>query len=634
MYDYNNFYNNFNNNNYNALLTIDEIIAKSYGSRYNNIYFITDCERTLTSMYAKNETLTMSQLDSLIKKMIKGRSSSLVQYDCHNYSNKVLNKLTERHMLTEKQISSLLLCMTSREMAYIWVDNLIVAGYKLSSKHLDTLISLGYRAGISLLLKNETATISDLNSICNSVNLDINNLEQFLKKFKIIPTIETINILVTKFGSAYVPANQTDDKYNKLITAVKKLIEYKLDQNVAIINNLFSVCYLNQFDDYINQLFENGIICSLNDIAPMFEKQSHELHKITNIKYMLTKFQDRNIILNPIYWNKLMTQIVCAPSNWIEPKCNSYKYSNTNSCNTYADCKIYFEICEMFLNFANPSVESLEAACLVADRMSFDMLINKLNKFSDQCVINVCAASATGMLNILINMKALPTLDCLKAIPINDNTIFQILLKNGLPLNYETLEAAFIKNLYVSNLSDYGITPGIELYRICYKYKKYPYEYTMQLDKNPSVNMDIRTAIDDVITSKQKSQTEIIEMIKSRAIIPDYMMYGLAVISKKHELVTYFEQVWEMKPNLDTLVLIDDLYSRQQYYERIIKIYNIPEDIKITVAKIQSPVITANDDTELNCDIETKLENSVTKKTKSKTIVKGKKKKSYDREFE
>jgi len=238
------------------------------------------------------------------------------------------------------------------------------------------------------------------------------------------------------------------------------------------------------------------------------------------------------------------------------------------------------------------------------------------------------------MLKILFNMKALPTVECVKLLGVyynnninNQLEIFNALLRNGLPVNLEIIEAAFLKGLYIPNLEDYGFKPDLELYKICYKYKNFPNVYVSQLEKNPSVDIDIRLTIaDKASTNKQKTEEEIIDMIKLRNIVPDYMMYGQAVCNNKIKLIDYFENEWNMKPNLDTLVLIDVLKSRHEYLERIIKCHNIQQSAITTVAvPKQVEIVAVPKQVEIVAKVESTVEeikeDKEQSKTKSKKII-------------
>lgn len=604
--------------------SIDEILNTNYSLYGSN--FLDDCDSFLTKLYSKDEILTSQQVDSLIRKMIKGRSRSLLNY--YGYKNiAVLNKLTEKHMLTEKQVGSIISCIKNNTDSFKWIDNLIILGYQLADKQRDKLITLGYKAGIDLILKKGTSCIEELNSICSSVEFNLEKVETFLKKFNIIPAISTVEILIqklsisaTNYYGSYAAQNKQKSDFEFVI---KKLIEYKLPPCIEVIEKLYKFIDFYQIPQYIDKLFNTNFINDLSDIAFMFDHQSHLLIPMGNIEYMLTKCEQYKIHLNPKYLKPLMIGI----NKSAEP---TGLYQSIINIKTYTHIKFiydsqiilepYYNIIDKFLQVSKGSeLELLEHACYVSDRLVFDILINKSIEFTEKCVSNTCASHSINMLKILFNMKGLPNLDCVKSLTGNDNSnvqVFNLLLANGLPINIETIEVAFTKGLYISNLEDYGFKPDLDLYKICYKYNNFPNVYVIQLEKNSSIDMDIRLAIAGGLSTK-KTEEEIIDLIKTRNILPDYMMYGQAIINYKHKLVEYFENEWKMKPNLDALVLINDLSYRQQYLKRIIDCHNIKQDIITTFAEPPKQVeIIKNDPiTQINGDKFTK-----------KVVVRGKKK--------
>ena len=598
----------------------DDLINE-YHSLYGDNFKI-DYQFFLKQLYAKNELMTNHQVDRFIKKMIKGKSRSLLTYGYYNNID-VLNVLTERHLLTEKQVTSIITCMIGFPPSFKWVDNLTLLGYKLLNKQRDKLIALGYKIGVDLILNKETSNIDELNSICSSKDFDLGKMETFLKKFKIVPQLSTIEILVNKI-------NSNNNKDTDFHLAIEKMIEYGFPLSFAFVEKIFRKINLKLFANYIDKLFTEGHIKLLSDIDFMFKAYevtnnfSPTVVILTNIDYMISLFLNKNIPLNggDQYLKLLMTRIDKHEKDKkfdlkLMKKENELDYDNKMEeykknidqyyyrIYTY-DAKLvlnkYFDVAIKLIQASSNPLELLEHACLVSDRLIFDILIDKLNKFTEKCVSNVCSSGSSFMLQILLNMKALPTLECLKSIHCDNNIMFDLLLKNGLPINRDTIEISLTKGLYISNLQDYGYQPASELYEICYKHDRFPYQYISQLKTNSSLNMDIRLAIKENPlketntkgnkTSKEANlkitDDEIIQKIKDNNIIPDYMMYGHAVSSGKTKLVEYFEKEYGMKPNLDALILIENVTSRRNYLERIISCHNISQDIITTTAKIKS----------------------------------------------
>ena len=442
----------------NRIDSIDYILSKNYSIYTKN--FEIDCECFFKNLYSKNETLTTKQIDDFIKKIIKGKSRSLLSYSSSGRAD-VLNKLTERHLLTEKQINLLIPCVKTN---FKWVDNLILLGYHLSDKQRDSLIISGYRAGVDLILNQNTSNVEELNSICNSAEFNLGNIDTFLKKFNVIPNIKTIDILIQKCGQLrpnnYYYNDTKKRETSDLQSAVIKMIEHKLPVSIDVINKLYKHILLAKISEYVDVLFKDGHITKMDDISFMFDKTAHASPSINNIRYILTKCEQYKIEFDHKYLKQLMIFINYTSKSTSEQTESKFDIKIYKHGVYLYDSQLviepYYDIINCFIKFNNSAeLELLENACLVSDRLMFDILIRKLNKFTDKCVYNTCASGSIDMLKILFNMKALPTIECLESLQNSSTSIFNMLLQNGLPINIQTIDIAFEKHLYIPNLEDY-----------------------------------------------------------------------------------------------------------------------------------------------------------------------------------
>lgn len=571
--------------------TIDDIMGKRY-IMYNSVFF-KDCKFVLDKIYSRNETLTSSQLDNLIKKMVKGKSRSLMTYRIAE-GIELLGHITEKHLLSEKQVTLIIECIISCNRSiesFQWIDNLIALGYELSDMQINKLVSMNYQKSIDMMFKKilqkDCSNIRELNLICSSPHIPLEDIEKYLNKYKINPTLETVESIIQMEKNK--DPNIKTPIADLILMRILLLSQNGLQESVQVIQYIYKIFLIDILNDYIDKLFDKNIISKMSDINFMFKQEYHLPIVMENIIYMLKKFEQYNIPRDFECLKNLMTQIT-RPAKYQEDNINQYNYGRYTNSNI----EKYFDIIISFLKdsplgFDNITyeLELLEHACYISDILMFDILIKKINTYTNKCVINACVSWSINMLNILFDMKALPTLECVKQLGENryrNIEIFNILLKNGLPINMETIDAAFEKEIYISSLDNYNVVADIELYKLCYKYDKFPNEYITQLDKNPSVNMDLRLSIANKQTGPAKTQEEIIEEIVTRGITPDYTMYDHAVCNNKLKLIQYFENEWKMKPSLNALVLIPDLTTRKQYMKRIIECHNIDPSIIISVA--------------------------------------------------
>ena len=572
------YHNNHNNNV--VIDSIDAIIQGHYNP-WNNA-FSNDCNSFLKKKYGHNELLTDIEVESLIKKMVKGKTKSLIG---NYYSQNIgaLDILTQKHKLSEKQVTAVLSCMKQvGKDLFKWVDNLILLGYELAIEQRDKLILLGYKAGVDLILKKDVADITDLNSICNTADNNLDKIKYFFSKFGIIPDQSTLDILIARAKSL------GDNNYTKAFIVL--LIDHGLVPDIQTIVKLSDCMYLDTINKHIVKIFEEKLIKSLSDLSQIF-CVPHTLIKLSNIKYVLSLATKFGVPLDPQVLQNLSLCITSSNNNnALNFSLQYYQYNGTYVYDSIVVLGIYHNIIKTFLD--SPMTEEnklllLENACLKGNRLQFDLLINELNKFTNQCVLNCCASGSVDILKILLNMKALPTSDCIGYLQNNSMAIFTLLLENGLPVNINNIELAFNKGLYIENLSDYGFEPGMDLYELCYKLMIYPLTYIKQLMKNPAVNLDVRTEIMEYSAHNnnvRKSDEEIIKMIDSAGVTPDYMMYSDAVSrgSNRTRLVEYFETEWGLAPNFHTLVRIPDYNGRLNFLSRIIKNHNISESLLMT----------------------------------------------------
>lgn len=593
----------YNRNNEPVVEDIDQLLAIQY-TPYGTKNIFRDLENILDKMYKNDELLTAKQLDDLVKKITVGKSRSLLHY--HSHKCNTLNKLTERHLLTEKQINAIIPCIVKYdyENKFKWVDNLQLLGYNLTEKQCAELIKAGYNAGIDLIVqKNTTVSNEEIKTVCISAldNNDFVKLRQFLKKFNVTPDLSIVDALILQYQKTKYHYDPYGNKASNLSGMILILLEHGLPMNTELLEKLFKVINFHNLLNKINELFIKGKINFLEDIKFMFVPD-HSSLILTNLQYIIKFFVNNNIPLDVSYLKNLMHEnylvyhaeplIKSVHKKTLDKPASSVSEYKYKKCYEMNCINYYIQILELFDivngNYSKEKLmELLEHACLISDNLMFDILIKKLNIFTNKCVSNLCASGSGAMLNKLFNMKAIPTIECVMSINIANNIednkkIFTKLLENGLPINIQTIECALTKNLYIPNLEEYGYKPDIELYKLCYKYQKFPIEYINQLEKNPDLHMELRKLIDNSRSDYSKEQ--IIEYINNFGVKPDYMMYGIALRNKNESLVAYFENEWKMKPSLDALLLISDPISKHKYLQRIVDCHKIESSAVISEA--------------------------------------------------
>src|SRR5436190_1650302 len=108
-------------------VNLDYILNTNYG--YYGNHFYQDCSKLFKNLYDSNTLLDNKELDKFIKKLTKGKSRSLIgHYGYRRGENfKVLEILTRKHLLTEKQVGNIISCFKeTTSQTFQWLDNLLL----------------------------------------------------------------------------------------------------------------------------------------------------------------------------------------------------------------------------------------------------------------------------------------------------------------------------------------------------------------------------------------------------------------------------------------------------------------------------------------------------------------------------
>lgn len=576
------------------VITIDDLINKDYYYYYNSDLNDDLC-RILKEMYKVGQTLSEAQLESVRQKLMNGYGKRRAL----NYSTgcwEALELITKRHTLSDAEITAILTIAPSN---WAWLDNLIANGKVINKKQMTKAMSLGYAAGITLLMTQPTAKLSDLNGILkigpgkSTLEQEFNDkIKAFIDKFKLKPDATTFDVLEPEMWAF-------PEWCRKLVVI---LIEYNPDPKPEIFIKLNKIIGLDKISTYVEKYFSSKIIDSKTIESCCSDvENSHDLENITWILEQAKKYSMR---IEPACLEKLSTK-----TKYNKDLNNLFGLAdvraNISSC-VYSSIPIksekYVDIIEWFLtnSLDTESINKmLEVACEKGDQILFDILIEKATCISDACLENTCGSSKI-LFDKLINMKCLPTIGCVDNIttynPANGVVVLDDLLSNGLGLNLEVIKRAMANGIYISNFEQMGYVPDIELYRAMYELGIYPEVYLEKLKTNPSLNMDIRESIrtfGSKSTGKYilKTEEEIIKQIKLRNIVPDDIMYTHSIENTCGDLIKYFEDEWGMKPNITSLVKISDYTEREKYFKRLLELYSsvIPQEVLVT-----SPVIKEN----------------------------------------
>ena len=542
--------------------TLSDILATKY-QNYTIRYIAIHIRKLFDKLHENNLLFSSQDLTTLIKFLCKGLSRSYISLD---KSGKILSTITRRYIPDNASIA-LIIKSISINSEFKWVDNLIALGHEFRPEQYRELLIKGYSKSVEKIMVQESGTSDDLHSICKARPFSLDDMHHFLLKFKIKPDYSHfLNII----QHSHYKSKNTEYNYGNNVIYIDDIINVLLDCGMQLTvpfieyicqTVLISIEINPKINNAINEYFANKHIHSLSELTHLFKlKNSYYnnniLANIYHIVYFSNVYQLEkypNIFLDLCRQTKKDTQLQSYIRIYSE-------YSKIIHY-LYHECKY------------DVSINILEAACLAGDEILFEETINIGIYITHQCLINACVSSNKLILEALINMKALPDIDCVKALRESDISIMNILLDNGLHVSHEVIKCAINNNIIIYNLETYGIEYDTALYSICHDTQRLKNEYISHFTKNKLINIHLRTLI-----TNTGSQEEIIDAIK-RDKYADYMMYDDAVRFDLQQVVAYLEDNYNMKPNLHTLCLIPDLDIRQKYVERIKILYpagNIP----------------------------------------------------------
>lgn len=602
--------------------TVDDIVNYGY-SRWNPDQLVSDLVKLYSKLSSDNTTLSQTDQDKLVAMLIKGGAT---QSPIGRNSDKILNPITQNHLLSEKNITKIIKCC-GKNTKYEWIENLIKLGYKLTEKQQTEIIINGYKKGLTLIMDQETATYVDLETICKTSPLSIVNLDRFLTKFKLVPTINHLNIAIksnsfsTKINNA---PNNTSNVFldDVILCFLNHGLEFNLELFLFIIDKVFIDPAINiQLYTYTDSLFLNKMITSMNIFDTLLKTKTNIF--IKNLYVILELVEKYNLEHDDNIYEKLITQTfynsVANNDGYVRGKFTNYPYDHDKQYGANLTRCIDLLI---KLNYV-PNIKHLEHACEVGDELTFDKLYIKLNTFTDKCLIGACKSSSINILHKLFSMKAIPNYECVKALPNGASVILTVLLQNGLLIDMSIVELCLKKTMVIHNLDDFGIPYDLELYKLCHKYSSFNPHYIDKIKTNingNNIHYELRNKI-----KYNYNENEIIEEIK-KINYADDMMYDDAVSTNKQLIVEYLEANWGLKPNLKTLALIPNNIQRMEYLEKLKALGIISEPVFETVAL--TPTIPVKLD-EANIDnvVQSPSGTNIipTKKVVKKTIVKAKK---------
>ena len=538
---------------------------KNYNSHIEQDWkdYIIDTKNLFKNFSENKIILNSKNIDVFIKKITFGKNRCLLNPYINSYrpnnksTDKILplNLLTEKHLLTKKQMARILDCIKESITDFTWVKNLINLGYVLTSEEMLALSKIGYEGIIEYTHDEGKLNIEFLNKyILQKIDKEKSNLLLFenlceiLKKYNLVPNNDTFELLSRTSEQNKKNSILSEEKFNKIIELGYIINKFTLEK---IIRNL-------QNNYYVSFRPELNIICK-NIIKSITSDMTNE--EIYDALYKISCNSENKMELIDITTKELININKIPPLrsilNIIEP------HIIINGNNKFEQIYDIFFVQQGY----KPDSEICDTICLKNDLLMLKYLISK-NLFltTEKSLINACRAGSYEMIEELVNMKCIPTIECSKNINSSGyyTKILDFLILAGLPVSTELVLEAYRKNKIILN-NLYGLEYDDELYYAFYS------EYGFAETPSYFNKMDKKKITMRNYFKQPNSLDAVKKYIEDENIVPDQYCYD-ASFTNYPEVRKWLEDTWNFKPNYLTFILCSDKNIRKIIVEEYIKI--------------------------------------------------------------
>jgi hypothetical protein len=435
----------------------------------SNLY---TCARFLIKLIETTnfQILSNEEYDTFIKKLISGKSRSIMHYANYYGVNKLstddtLLQLVKKRIPTVSQVDKILACfLASKVTSYTWIEYIIDKGYILSKKQLNILILAGYQKSLDTIIDTIECPTLDIVLKSNNIYNNLEAIEKVALYHKTIITNVHLQIIVDNMY-ANIIGNTYDTKMAIIISVLEKFIKLKFNPDSESL-----IIVIDKYKTYNNAALVKCITLLLTNPIII----THNVMKLVGSlasQYSTTKFYFEII--------KLL-----LASNYVATT-ESYKIITISVFNK--------DIVELYLQFIKtiseihkikPNVDTLVFACEIGNVTLFDFCITQKIVPTIDCMYAICKnyknnASYDLLLEQLLNMKLLPDNQCISiAIKARCNNCIKVLLQYGgyinLDLVSEMIGTKYAETYALPDLEAYDIPYDDNIYALCHKFDCYP----------------------------------------------------------------------------------------------------------------------------------------------------------------
>ena len=361
---------------------------------------------------------------------------------------------------------------------------------------------------------------------------------------------------------------------NWILTAkfIEDLINRNLEPDMRTVELVFNDATISMqdikgIDKYVDESFKISKVQNKNTLFDFIFKNPKP---IKNILFMLSKCFDSKVVLSIDKIKHILNKTYVTSYNDVK----GYKFGtiyNSDPLDDYLQIVTFIIEYTPELQIPPKLTEFFEYVCLFKDELMFDMLTDRC-MLTKQCLYNACTSGSSYIVKTIAKMKPeFITKECLKYLDesnkVDNPKICDVLIDSGCDMSHDIIEYMLSKGVTINNIEKFGVKYDKKLYELCHKYDEFLYQYMTEFKKNKDLEMDLREMIKGYTDKNHEAMTYIVV----NGITPDYMMYDDAVKQGKTILVNFLESNYGFKPNMETMIRIDNFKRRVNYYNRFIE---------------------------------------------------------------
>lgn len=531
-------------------MNLDQFLSNKYSSYIAEDIkkCVKDISELMKELKQEKKKLNKKDIDKIIKKITYGKRNCIltVTVDRIYVGLQIINLLTIEHLLDNKQVERIIDCLPNGSNNFDWINNLKNLGYEFDKNELLLLSKKGYQNTLDHVLQKGDLDIQYMNKFIVEMNkgyekCKYENCLQLYKKYQIIPNDDTLKII-----------------FKMDISGINLYTKLKNMQNLGYILNK------GTYDIVLNFLKESNYYASNYSIDSNYYVFMECLMYVDNLLsiytdiFSLSKCNSKYNQLVILVTTELIKKNIIPTLEDIK---NLIKLNGGDRDENLEKLyNIFFSVLKIV-----PDQNFCDYLCIMSDVGLVKYLCSKnLFAVSNNSLLNSCKSNPRSLIEEMINLKCVPTLDCIKVLKILDSFILELLILGGLPVTHQLLSECYKKDKYIlPNI--YGLSYDEELYYEFYKTfggNIFPSQYFDNYNKS---KFNFRLLF-------KKEKLEVIkEQMQLLNLHPDQYCMDYSLKNYNTDVTEWLEKTYNFKPNYLTLISSQSIEFGEYIMEKYIR---------------------------------------------------------------